>query len=192
MNESLINVLSTILNGLAALSPSKSNKRKIGKTLARLCINLDDLCRDGREILKNLEEIRTSRGVDTNYLVRLLSIQAHRIQSIKKIIKNSKISTILKIKLPRFEDLKVYVEVKGGRIALLNETKIERSRNFRFMRKVPFDDVKMYRLYDRWVKIIPSSRDAIAEAKRQLSEINKINKEIRGILVSSFDIDEII
>ncbi len=84
---------------------SKSNKRNIGKELARLYINLNEVIENGEEILRLLENALKKVKIDSRLLLKLLFAQAERIRGIRSVIEKSHIETILKIHLPRLADL---------------------------------------------------------------------------------------
>lgn len=190
MFGSLLSVLTAILDVLPKFL-NKKNKRKIGSTLAKLFLQLKAVCKDGKKILDTLEKLQSGRKVNFPNLMKVVETQAYRLNEIKSITKKDNLAKILQIHLPEVEDLKIYIGMKGSRVSLLHE-ELSKNKKLRFLEPITISHPMMARVFTRWAKLIPSSKSAIQRARKQLKEIERITEEMRKILVSHFEIDEII
>lgn len=170
---------------------NKKNKRKIGSTLAKLFLQLKAVCKDGKKILDRLEKLQSGKKVRISNLMKVVETQAYRLNEIKSIIRKDNLAKILQVHLPEVEDLKIYIEMKGSRVSLLHE-ELSKNKELRFLEPVTIKHPIMERVITRWARLIPGSKNAIQRARKQLKEIEKITERMRQILVSHFEIDEII
>lgn len=190
MDGSIVQGLSAILIVLPALA-NKKDKAKIGKALVKLYINIDALYQDGIKLNKQLEKVKNQNQTRLEEILTLTYLQASRINEIKAIIKNSRLEKLLKIHLPAFKNITVYIEGKGERIAFLQD-EFETQQKYRFMHPITLDKPIMHTSFIRWAKLIKPSKNAINKSKADLQAMKKINDKLRLLLVKSFDINDII
>jgi hypothetical protein len=170
---------------------SKSNKRNIGKELARLYINLNEVIENGEEILRLLENALKKVKIDPRLLLKLLFSQAERIRGIRSVIEKSHIETILKIHLPRLADLQILLEMKGDRVAVFTEQL--KTQNLKRFYPITLIDPKEYRMFWRsYIKLVPPTEEPLKKSHHDLNELKKLTNLFRKILVDKFEINEII
>lgn len=170
---------------------SKSNKKNIGKELARLYIDLDEIIENGEEILRLLENAIKKVKIDPSLLLKLLFAQAERIRGIRSVIEKSRIETILKIHLPRLADLQILLEKKSHRVAVFTEQL--KTQNLERFYPITLLDPMDHRL--RWfsrTQLVPPTEEPLKKSHHDLNELKKLTNLFRKILVDKFEIDEII
>ena len=129
------------------------------------------------------------KGTQINYLSlhKLLNEQSIRLKKIRLTVNSSKISTILNVYLPKISDLKILVEGKGERVAVLLE-KIEKHKLGNY-REVALDFPLPYYIHGRFVK---PSKVSVGKAKETLDKLESIAENLREFIVGNFEANEII
>ena len=185
MLETVLSFASALVEGLSKIKIRKSEKRTVGQALCKLYIGLCEVVDNGRNIVKLLEK----RGTQIDYLAlhKLLIEQSIRLKKIQLTVKSSKISKILNVYLPKITDLKILVEGKGERVAVLLE-KIEKHK-FGNYREVALDFPLPYYIHGRFVK---PSKISLGKAKEILDKLESIAENLREFIVGNFEANEII
>lgn len=199
MLESLIELLSSLIEVIPKIK--KSQKRRIGKALAKIYLGLNDIVWVGKEILLILEHARLEyrlhkEAFRSEYyldkLSRLLHKQEKRIKKIRTDIEESNIETILKIHLPELKDLQVLLERKNDRIAVLTgQLRFQKLKSRKFE---SIDFLDLYNLKMSWqseLKLVLPTEASINKSHNDLSQIEDLNDKLRKFLVKEFTIDEI-
>ena len=193
MFESLIGLLTALLEILSRIKMNKSDKQNIGRSIAKIYTGLIEINENGGEILQYLGRFENAKRVllaDTK-LIKLLNEQSTRIKNIRKVIDNSRITTILKIHLPQIADMQVLLQIKANVIAILTE-----QLNVRGMKK--FRPVNMESLYmyisgrDHPLILVLPTIKQLDNAYRNLDELKRLTEILRHFLIKNFDINEII
>jgi len=190
--ESLSALAGPLVNALSSLKIRNADKRKLGHAFSQLYLVFNEIIENGDNILKELRKAKNGKEIDSRALLALLVEQSNRIKRVKILLKKANISRILKIHLPEVTDIEVLVEMKGERIALFTEQLIPQKLH-RF-RPVLLDSMMfrrgMYLRDDEMV--VPPTETILRAARRNLTELNTILKQLREFLVEKFEIDEII
>jgi len=191
MLESLVGMLGSFLDVLSKIK--KSDKKKIGKELAKLYIELAAVIENGENILQFLTKIEKKVKINTTGLLKVLSNQASRIERIKSVIKKSRIETVFKIHLPKISDLEILIEQKGLRIAIFTEQMKElKKQRFRYFHP---EKLTYFRMFDfERIKpiLIPPKKVLIEKTHKDFNKLKRLVELFRFFIIDKFEIDEII
>jgi len=199
MIEPLVGLLTLLIEASSKIT--KSHKRKLGKELARLFVELKEIVRCGHHILDELEEIRPLKKTqreEGNYgriLMTYLFSQAKAIERVQAIIKKSSIETILKIHLPELKDLQILLDMKSKRIALLaRRLKSQKLKKFEPVTLVnpTASQYKMLLSQSSELKFMLPTESSLRRSRQDLYKIDLLTIELRKFLEGTFDIDEIV
>ncbi len=197
MFSSVIVLFTSILEALNKLDFDKKDKRRIGNELAQLYLFTIEILSNGKEIIKVLFDFRENNKVDTKELMKSLEKQAVRIKKAQKLLKKSQIETVLKIHLPRLEDLHIWFDYKSLRIAVLTEQlqhqKLIKSHNFGFfpILSPQFKD-RIQEIYIESIKFIPPDDQSLKISSQNLNKIEELSEELREFLLTKFEVQEIL
>ena len=173
-----------VLESLKSLRLTRNNRSIIAKAIGTIYRELSTLVQNGDLILRMIRQHNNGKKIDLDALGQLIQEQQVIISRINVTLRKRKVKTALSIHAPQLSPLKVLLEGKSARLALLRE-EIE-SAHGRHAEVLPLERIR------RFGRIKLPSNSSIDRSRRELGKIKAQTEEMRSFIVENFQVHEIV